>query len=350
MAIQEPTSALGLWPRVKAITGWPDTDETAMVDLFFGWLDGAESVGTLASVDLSALAGAWPDAAGRALMAELGEVMAALGESKRQMTELAGRAGTFALEVEHVKNHIHEAINASLPFYGLASIAPTFIGRDMQDSIVDEVAAGITAEMTASAARIGSRGPVDVNDIIARLAEPRSFGEGVLHAVQDNANTLSAFADVSGDVSTVLSAASDYAVLAGPPGLMVKGVAEGASTVLGGIALGGHLLALAGGADVRPETLMLDFLGLESPLGTPVLAEHLALEASEHVTGELKSTIVDDVNKYWLPNPDALPRSGIDPVLGSYNPVLNASTQGGALDLERRPDLVEERARSRGQG
>lgn len=350
MAIQEPTSALGLWPRVKAITGWPETDEAAMVDLFFGWLDGAKSVGALASTNLGALAGAWPDAAGSALTSKLGEVFAALRESERRMTELAGRAGTFALEVEQVKNYINEAINASLPLYGLASVAPTFIGRGMQDSIVNEVAAGITAEMAASAARISSQGPVDVNDVIARLAEPRSLGEGVAQVVQDNANTISAFADVSGDVSTILSTASDYAMLAGPPGLLAKAVAESASTVLGGIGLGGHLLALAGGAKVAPETLMLDYLGLESPVGTPILAGHLLLEASEQVTGESKPTIVDDVNKYWLPNAGELPRSGIDPLLGSYNPVLNASTQGGALDLERRPELLEERARSRGTG
>lgn len=355
MAIQEPTSALGLWPRVKAITGWPLTDETAMVDLFFGWLDGAESVGVLASADLGALAGAWPDAAGSALTSKLGEVFAALEANKRQMTELAGRAGTFALEVEQVKNYIHEAINLNLPLYGLASIAPTFIGRDLQDSIVNDVAAGITAEMTASAARISSQEPVDVNSIIARLAEARSLDEGVRHAVEDSANTISAFADITGDVSTALSAASDFAVLAGPPGLAVKGVAEDVSTVLGGLAFGGHLLALAGGAEVPQETLWLDVYGLTAKSGLVVLAEHLKTETIEQQTGADKSTIVDDINKYWLANPapitDPMREVLPDPLVNLVpTPLWNAVLQGGQVDAERQPELLEERARSRGQG
>ncbi|GAA2832376.1 hypothetical protein [Crossiella cryophila] len=85
-----------------------------------------------------------------------------------------------------------------------------------------------------------------------------------------------------------------------------------------------------------------------SPLGTPVLLVHLGLDATEFATGHPMSTIVDDFNKYWRPTGDAV--SGIDPLLGSYNPVLNASASGGALDAARRAELLEARARSRGDG
>jgi hypothetical protein len=353
MAMPEPTTAFGLWPAVKARTGWPETDEAAMVDLFFGWLDAAAAMGALKSLDLGALAKAWPDAAGQALVQKLGEVVAALGEVERTMTGLAGRAGQFALDVEHVKKYIHEAINQNLFAYGVASIAPTFIGRDAQDRIVSDLATAITDVMTAAAERIRTGPPGDPNRIIAELAQARTLDESIAHLVQDNANAISALADVTGDASTVISAVSDLGLEAGPPGWLAKLGAEGLSTMLGQVALGGHLLASAGGADVPVETIRLDTLGLLSPLGTPVLLTHAVLEASEEFTGETTPTIVDDINKYWVP--DARTEDGDDivtandPVLGSYNPLANAAASGGALDAERHSDLLEERARSRGR-
>ncbi len=348
MAIQEPTTALGLWPAVKAITGWPDTDETAMVALFFGWRDAAAAVGALASLDLSGLAGAWPDPAGEALVGKLGEVFTALAEAERTMNELAGRAGKFALEVEAVKNHITEAINLNLVPYGLASAMPTFIGRGAQDRIVADVAAGITAEMTAAAGRIRAEGPIDHRQVIEQLAAARTVEEHGLHFIQDHANTINALADVVGDVSTGLSVAGDLTLLGGPFGLLPKAGLEAVSTALGQAALFGHTLAEFGGAEVAPETFLLDRIGLASPSGIAVLAAHAAIDGVELATGEETSTIVDDYNKYWRPTGDAI--SGHDPLLGSYNPVLNASASGGAADAQRRPELLEERARSRGEG
>jgi hypothetical protein len=346
VAIQEPTSALGLWPAVKALTGWPDTDETAMVDLFFGWRDAAAAIGSLKSLDLSGLANAWPDPAGQALMGKLGEVLAALGTVEQNMNDLAGRAGKFALEVEGVKNYIHEAINLNLANFAMAAVLPTIIGRGIQDQIIADVAAGISAEMTAAAGRISAQGPIDHHQIIEQLAAARSPSEHGLHFIQDNANTINAFADVAGDVSTGLSVAGDLTLLGGPFGLLPKAGLEAVWTALGQAALFGHTLAELGGAEVAPETFLLDRMGLVSPFGTPVLAAHLALDATEFATDQPVSTIVDDYNKYWRPTGDAV--SGVDPLLGSYNPVLNASASGGALDAERRPDLLEERARSRG--
>ncbi len=348
MPIQEPTSALGLWPEVKAITGWPETDETAMVDLFFGWRDAAAAIHALRSSNLSGLANAWPDPAGQALLGKLGEVFAALGTVEQTMNELAGRAGRFALEVEGVKNYIHETINLSLVAFGIAATLPTAIGRAVQDQVVANAAAAITAEMTASAERIKAPGPIDHQQIIAELAAARGLGEHLLHLVQDNANTISAFADVAGDTSTGLSVVSDATLLGGPAGLLPKAGLEAVSSVLGWGALLGHGLAALGGAEVAPETFLLDGLGVASPFGTPVLLAHLGLDATEFATGHPMSTIVDDYNKYWRPTGDAV--SGSDPLLGSYNPALNASASGGALDAERRPELLEERARARGDG
>ena len=348
MAIQEPISVLGLWPAVKAITGWPETDETAMVDLFFGWRDAAAAIGSLKSLDSSGLANAWPDPAGQALIGKLNEVSAALGTVEQTMNELAGRAGRFALEVEGVKNYIHEAINLNLVNFGIAATLPPIIGPRIQDQIIADVAAAITAEMTASAGRITAQGPIDHRQIIEQLAAARGLAEHAVHLLQDNANTINAFSDVAGDVSTGLSVASDYVARAGPAGVLAKAGLEAVSEVLGRAALWGHTLAALGGADVAPETFFLDQLGLRSPLGTPVLLAHLALDATEYATGHPMSTIVDDFNKYWRPTGDAV--SGYDPLLGSYNPVVNAAASGGALDAERRPELLEERARSRGDG
>ncbi|WP_158853942.1 WXG100-like domain-containing protein [Saccharothrix deserti] len=348
MPIQEPTSALGLWPAVKATTGWPETDETAMVDLFFGWRDAAAAIHALRSSNLSGLASAWPDPAGQALMDKLVEVFTALGTVEQNMNELAGRAGRFALEVEGVKNYINDTINLNLVNYAWAAVLPTVFGRGIQDRIVADVAAAITAEMTASAERIKAPGPIDHQQIIAELAAARGLAEHALHLVQDNANTISAFADVAGDASTGLSVVGDAALLGGMAGALPKAGLEAVSTALGWAALYGHTLAYLGGAEVAPETFLLDGLGLVSPLGTPVLLAHLGLDATEFATGHPMSTIVDDYNKYWRPTGDAV--SGSDPLLGSYNPGLNASASGGALDADRRPDLLEERARSRGDG
>ncbi|MCC8250346.1 WXG100-like domain-containing protein [Saccharothrix luteola] len=348
MPIGEPTSALGLWPAVKAITGWPETDETAAVDLFFGWRDAAAAVHALRSTNVSGLAGAWPDPAGQALLGKLGEVFAALGAVEQDMNELAGRAGRFALEVEGVKNYIRDAVHLNLVNFGMAAALPPVIGRRIQEQIVADLASAIAAEITASAERIKAPGPIDHRQIIEQLAAARGLGEHALHLVQDNANTISALADVSGDASTGLSVASDAALLAGPAGAIPKAGLEAVSTALGWGALMGHTLAYLGGANVPPETFLLDVVGLASPLGTPVLLAHLGVDAAEYVSGQPTSTIVDDYHKYWRPTGEAV--SGIDPLLGSYNPVLNASAAGGELDADRRPELLEERARSRGDG
>jgi hypothetical protein len=230
----------------------------------------------------------------------------------------------------------------NLSRYGLAGLASRLplVDSGIQIKMVHAIAGGIITEMNATAARIRGQGPVNTNQIIAELAKPRSRAEYAVQHVQDHANKISALSDVAGDTSLGLSVASDAGLFGGPTGVAAKAGFELVPTGLGAAAITGHVLAALGGAKVAPETLALDMMGLQSPLGVPVLAAHLSAEEYERATGNPRVTVVDDYNNYWM-SPE-----------GPTNPVAGAVESGEALDQDpaRVAERLEERARSRGQG
>lgn len=69
MAIDEPPTDVGLWTKVRALSGWPEADEGALSALADGWRSGGQAFTTTASFDDSPVATTWPDVAGEAYRA-----------------------------------------------------------------------------------------------------------------------------------------------------------------------------------------------------------------------------------------------------------------------------------------
>jgi hypothetical protein len=71
--VPEPPSDGELWPRVKAITGWPDTDEDRMRALGAAWEQAGTGFGEAGRTNVSGVVAAWPDEAGTAFLARARE-------------------------------------------------------------------------------------------------------------------------------------------------------------------------------------------------------------------------------------------------------------------------------------
>lgn len=156
MAIQEPSSDLGLWPRVRAITGWPESNEDLLHELAEGWRRTGTRFAEAARYDVSGLTAGWPDSAGTAFQARVGQHLRTAAVTGSEMAELARRADVFATEVTSAKSQIVSLIEANLPrFADIVADQPSAA----QDQFVNEVAALVRGVLSDAAGRIaGAKG------------------------------------------------------------------------------------------------------------------------------------------------------------------------------------------------
>ena len=162
--------------------------------------------------------------------------------------------------------------------------------------------------------------------------------------LRDNAHTIAALADVTGDLSTMvgLVGLGFDATIVGAPGGTALGVLSGG---LSALALAGHVAARAGGADVPGETIVWDATGAAT-LGIsriPQVGEDLARLATvgaptvqadrERTTSDRAPTVFDNLEKYWFPrDPLQAWQYGSSGAGGLAVPFTNAWRDGRALD------------------
>jgi hypothetical protein len=157
MPIAEP-SDLQLWPRVRALTGWPDSDEDALRALTSGWRAGGERFTQAGGYDIAPVAEAWPDPAGQAFHARAGEQLRATAELGGRMDQMARMADTYAAEVAGVKAGINALIQANAAGYAqIAELAPE-AQPQAQAAFVQQVAAMVDTMMRDAAGRISGAG------------------------------------------------------------------------------------------------------------------------------------------------------------------------------------------------
>lgn len=125
-------------------------------------------------------------------------------------------------------------------------------------------------------------------------------------------NIIANLADVTGDISTMLSVVSGVVELVPGVGSVVGTALDAVGLGLSVTALQGHLVGDALGADIPPETYALDALAIgysTASLVTPVPGVGLGLSlgylggqaASEGLTGGEASTFYDNLGTYWAP-------------------------------------------------
>ena len=153
MPIAEPAGA-GLWPRVRAITGWPDSDEDALRTLATGWRTGGDRFTEASGFDLGGLNEGWPDAAGQGFATGTGERLRVAADTGTRMGELAGRAESYAAEVAGVKTGITRLMDANQAGWTQVSAMPVAA----QEVFVQQVAVMVDTMMQEAAGRIAFAG------------------------------------------------------------------------------------------------------------------------------------------------------------------------------------------------
>lgn len=156
MAVAEPPSDLGLWPRVKALTGWPDTDEDRMRVLAESWELAATTFGEAGKTTPAGLSESWQDAAGTEFAGKTQELAALAASNEQGMRALAAQASSFAGAVEQTKTSISQFIQRNIPLYAQLSAIPGGAQAGLQDVFVNQVAAAVAEFLDSTAASIAA--------------------------------------------------------------------------------------------------------------------------------------------------------------------------------------------------
>ncbi|HEX2132310.1 MAG TPA: alpha/beta hydrolase [Actinophytocola sp.] len=160
MAIPEPTDAYGLWPRVRAVTGWITSDEDQVAALGDDWRGaGAHFADAAAAHRIGDLGAMWGDDVGALFDTRVaGNRERAAGEAVR-MTALAERADQFAGEITRVKTGINGIIDANLDTYAMLGVLPAGLGQVAQSVYATQVAGLVEQLITESAGRLADTVP-----------------------------------------------------------------------------------------------------------------------------------------------------------------------------------------------
>lgn len=166
MAVPEPAVGFGLWPRVRAATGWPRPDEDGLGLLAARLRQAGREFTAVATEALSPEPQAWEDGLGArfaALVRRTHEQAAHTGDA---FAALASKVDAFAQTVIGVKNGIRETIAANDPVYGLLGLLPPAVARVAQSAFAAQVAAHVAAMIQDAAGRVAGAlaGPLEPAD------------------------------------------------------------------------------------------------------------------------------------------------------------------------------------------
>ncbi|MCK2243515.1 MULTISPECIES: alpha/beta hydrolase [unclassified Crossiella] len=159
MAVPEPEAGFGLWPRVRAITGWPESNEDTLEQLSAGWQRGASAFESAGGHDLTAVRQSWGDRAGGAFLTRAGKTLATATEQGTGMAALSRQVTAFGAEVAGVKNSIRSTIGSNDPVYGLiGALLPPPFGGAAQAVFAQQTAEIVNATIAGAAARVSGQG------------------------------------------------------------------------------------------------------------------------------------------------------------------------------------------------
>ncbi len=157
MPVPEPPGDFNLWPEVRAISGWPTSDEDSARALADAWRATSERFTQAGTHDIGDLAEGWPDPAGLAYQARVGETLRGATTAGTEMIELARRAEAFAAEVTGVKQGINDLMAANIEVYGREVASLPDVTRPVAHAgFVQQLAGMVTEMVTSAAARIGT--------------------------------------------------------------------------------------------------------------------------------------------------------------------------------------------------
>jgi hypothetical protein len=221
MPVPEPSDESGLWTQVRALTGWPETDEDRLAELAQGWRTGGQQFTTAGQFDLSGLGGLWPDSAGDAAAARIEGTLATVTATGGGMNQVAGRIDEFAFAVRTCKLDIKGIVEANIPVYQQAGQLPPGLREIDQGTIRDQVAAMVDEQIQGCIRVIGDLGLSPVP--LPPEQPPNPAGQGRLNdLLGTNGNTAAspkANTTTDGPAGLVPGLGGPSVLVPGAPGL-----------------------------------------------------------------------------------------------------------------------------------
>lgn len=160
--LPEPTSAYGLWPKVKALSGWPQTDEGQADALAKAWTKAGTAFDRPAAFSTAPGDEAWPDSAGREFSSSTNTAVVKASVTKSDTAQLAAAAGSFAQLVTDLKLNITATIDANVAAYGALLALPAAVYAAAEPTFVNVLANHVNTLMTTAAGQAATYGAVKV--------------------------------------------------------------------------------------------------------------------------------------------------------------------------------------------
>ncbi|MFF1819180.1 alpha/beta hydrolase [Kribbella sp. NPDC058245] len=160
--LPEPTSAYGLWPKVKALSGWPQTDEEKAVALADAWTQAGTAFDRAATFSTGPGDAAWPDSAGREFSSKTNTAVVKASVTKSDTAQLGRAAASFAQLVTDLKLNITATIDANVTAYGAMLMLPPALYAAAEQTFVTVLANHVKTLMTTAAAQAATYGAVKV--------------------------------------------------------------------------------------------------------------------------------------------------------------------------------------------
>ncbi|MGI5212340.1 alpha/beta hydrolase [Plantactinospora sp. CA-290183] len=158
MVVLEPDDTV-LWPRVRALTGWIESNEDTLRLMAEAWLRTGQRYLEAARYDVAALGEGWRDAVGVAFATRTGRHLRTVAVIGSEMIELARRADVFATEVALVKQWIVNLVAANVGTYqAIEASIPAHVVPAAQAAFVRQLAAEVQSRVTEAAGRIAASG------------------------------------------------------------------------------------------------------------------------------------------------------------------------------------------------
>lgn len=156
MPIAEPSSEGGLWPAVRGITGWIESNEETMELLAGDWRGAGGHFAVAGGYPADQFATLWSDGVGGQYLDRTRGDLATAAGSADGMVSLAHKADRFAGEIKHVKTGINTIIDANRDMYTTLGAIP-LLGAAAQSIFAGAVAGVVNQLIDDSADRVATQ-------------------------------------------------------------------------------------------------------------------------------------------------------------------------------------------------
>jgi hypothetical protein len=155
--IPEPSDTFGMWSKVKALSGWPDTDEDRITLLADSWRKSSAVFAQAAELDVSVARRYWRDDTGAMFADKMQKLLDMSDQVDASSKQQQNHAEAFAAIVTRTKTEISDLIEANIQRYGMLQEHPYGPKVIAQQELVSLLAIQVNKIIDAAAAEVLSQ-------------------------------------------------------------------------------------------------------------------------------------------------------------------------------------------------